>query len=220
MSAGYFMTMWHEKRHSARMMAPFHPGRLSRLCHAALAVGGGKDFLILSCVLLLSAALAFAMLTKGHDWGDDFAAYIGQAISILHGTMRQAVMRNAFTMRESSRAYAPIAAPWGYPALLAAAYLVCGGLNIFCLKLLNIPAFALFLVVFFRFVRRRLSRVDSTIVLSVLAFNSELLLFLNNILSDITFLFSRWGGILPCALSHDDASPCDQQRLDVREFTG
>jgi hypothetical protein len=155
-----------------------------------------KDLLIPSSVVLLSAALAYAMLTKGHDWGDDFAAYLAQAISILHGTMRQAVMMNAFTMRESSRAYGPIATPWGYPALLAPVYLACGGLNIFCLKVVNIPAFAAFLVVFFRFVRRRLSLVDSVIVLSVLSFNPELLRFQDNILSDITFLFLSTASIL------------------------
>jgi hypothetical protein len=155
-----------------------------------------KEFLILSSVVLLSAALAFAMLTTGHDWGDDFAAYLTQAISILHGTMRQAVMMNAFTMRESSRAYGPIATPWGYPALLAPVYLACGGLNILCLKLVNIPAFAAFLVVFFRFVRRRLSLVDSAIVLSVLSFNPELLRFQDNILSDITFLLLSTVSIL------------------------
>jgi hypothetical protein len=144
-------------------------------------VDARKDVLILSSIVLLSAALAFAMLTKGHDWGDDFAAYLTQAISILHGTMRQAVMMNAFTMRGSSRAYGPIATPWGYPALLAPIYLACGGLNIFCLKLVNIPAFAAFLVVFFRFLRRRLPLVDSAIVLSVLSFNPELLRFQDSI---------------------------------------
>jgi hypothetical protein len=147
-----------------------------------------SDLLILSSIVLLSAALAYAMLTKGHDWGDDFATYITQAISIPRGTMRQAVLRNAFTMHGSSRGYGPIAAPWGYPMLLAPAYLACGGLDILCLKLVNIPAFALFLVVFFRFLRRRLSLVDSAIVLSVLSFNPELLRFQDNILSDITFL--------------------------------
>jgi hypothetical protein len=106
------------------------------------------------------------------------------------------VMLNAVTMRESSRAYGPIATPWGYPALLAPVYLACGGLNIFCLKLVNIPAFAAFLVVFFRFVRRRLSLVDSAIVLSVLSLNPELLRFQDNILSDITFLFLSTASIL------------------------
>jgi hypothetical protein len=146
--------------------------------------------------VLLSGGLAFAMLTNGHDWGDDFAAYLTQAIGILHGTMRQVVTMNAFTMRESSRAYGPIATPWGYPTLLAPVYLVCGGLNIFCLKLVNIPAFAAFLVVFFRFVRRRLSLVDSVIVLSVLSLNPELLRFQDNILSDITFLFLSTASVL------------------------
>jgi hypothetical protein len=164
---------------------------------AGQAAGGTRtDLLILSSVTLISAALAFAMLTTGHDWGDDFAAYLAQAIGILHGTMRQVVMMNAFTMRESSRAYGPIATPWGYPALLAPAYLACGGLNILCLKAVNIPAFAAFLVVFFRFVRRRLSLVDSAIVLSVLSFNPELLRFQDNILSDITFLFLSTASIL------------------------
>jgi hypothetical protein len=155
-----------------------------------------QDLLILSSAVLLSAALAFAMLTKGHDWGDDFAAYLTQAISILHGTMRQVVMMNAFTMRESSRAYGPIATPWGYPTLLAPVYLACGGLNIFCLKLVNIPAFAAFLVVFFRFTRRRLPLVDSAIVLSLLSINPELLRFQDNILSDITFLFLSTASVL------------------------
>jgi hypothetical protein len=174
-----------------------HPTDGPAAAGAGQAVGGArKDLAILASVVLLSAVLAFAMLTKGHDWGDDFAAYLTQAISILHGTMRQAVMMNAFTMRGSSRAYGPIATPWGYPALLAPMYLACGGLNIFCLKLVNIPAFAAFLVVFFRFVRRRLSLVDSAIVLSALSFNPELLRFQDNILSDITFLFLSTASIL------------------------
>jgi hypothetical protein len=148
-----------------------------------------KQTLVLWPIVILSGALALAMLTKGHDWGDDFAAYIMQAAGILHGTVREPVAHTAFTMRESSRAYGPIATPWGFPTLLAPFYLACGGLNIFCLKLINIPFFALFLLAFFPFLARRLPPVDSVLVLSILAFSPVLLAFEDNVLSDVTFLF-------------------------------
>ena len=148
-----------------------------------------KQTLVLWSIVILSGALALAMLTKGHDWGDDFAAYIMQAAGIVHGTVREPVAHMAFTMRESSRAYGPIAAPWGFPTLLAPFYLACGGLNIFCLKLINVPFFAFFLIAWFALLTRRLSLVDSAIALSILAFSPALLSFQDNVLSDITFLF-------------------------------
>jgi hypothetical protein len=148
-----------------------------------------KQSLVLSLIVMLSAALAFAMLTRDHDWGDDFAAYILQAISITRGTVWESAARTASAMRQSSRFYGPTAAPWGFPALLAPWYLACGGLNIFCLKLINIPFFALFLLAFFPFLARRLPTVDSVLCLSILAFSPVLLAFEDNVLSDIAFLF-------------------------------
>src|ERR1017187_5041886 len=148
-----------------------------------------KQTLVLWSIVILSGALALAMLTKGHDWGDDFAAYIMQAAGIVHGTVREPVAHMAFTMRESYRAYGPIADHWGFPTLLAPFYLACGGLNIFCLKLINVLFFAFFLIAWFALLTRRLSLVDSAIALSILAFNPALLSFQNNVLSDITFLF-------------------------------
>ena len=145
--------------------------------------------LVLLSIVILSVALASAMLTNGHDWGDDFAAYIMQAAGIAHGTVREPVAHTAFTMRESSRPYGPVAAPWGFPILLAPFYMACGGLNIFCLKFINVLSFALFLIAWFALLIRRLSLVDSAICLSLLAFNPALLSFQNNVLSDITFLF-------------------------------
>ena len=145
--------------------------------------------LVLWSIVIVSGALASAMLTKGHDWGDDFAAYIMQAAGIAHGTVREPVAHMAFTMRESSRPYGPVAAPWGFPVLLAPFYIACGGLNIFCLKFINVLFFALFLIAWFGLLTRRLSLVDSAICLSLLAFNPALLSFQNNVLSDITFLF-------------------------------
>src|SRR5262249_21215667 len=119
----------------------------------------------------------------------DFAAYITQAISLLRGTENESIAHAAFAARQSSRYYGPIAAPWGFPAILAPVYRACGGLNIRCLKLVNIPFFAAFLTAFFFILIRRLSFLDSTIVLSVMAFSPVLLAFHDNVLSDLSFLF-------------------------------
>ncbi len=148
-----------------------------------------KQTLVLSPIVILSSVLAVAMLTNGHDWGDDFAAYILQAAGIVHGTVSEPVAHMTFTMRESSRAYGPVAAPWGFPALLAPFYLGCGGLNIFCLKLVNVPFFVFFLIAWFVFLTRRLALFDAAMVLAILAFNPALLSCQDNVLSDITFLF-------------------------------
>src|SRR3954453_14905377 len=59
--------------------------------------------LTLAAILILSTPLAVGMLTGGHDWGDDFAAYIMQAASIVHGGEREEVQRAAFAIHESSR---------------------------------------------------------------------------------------------------------------------
>lgn len=174
-------------------------------------------------IVTLSAALALGCFTNGHDWGDDFAGYISQASSLIHHTVGESVARTAFTMQQSSWPYAPIAYPWGFPVLLAPAYMACGGLNIFCLKLLNIPLFVLFLVVFSLLVARRLPLVDAALILSVMAFNPVLLQFLNNVLSDIAFLFaSTWAVLLIDRYIVDPAraegSPAGNVRLGVVIF--
>lgn len=140
-------------------------------------------------IILLSAALASSMLDRDHDWGDDWAAYVMQAQSIMDGAMREFVAHNAFTTQESTTFIGPVAYPWGFPALLVPFYAACGGLNILCLKSINVLFFALFLAVFFIFLNRRLSLFDSLLLLAVFAFSPTLLNFQNNLLSDIPFLF-------------------------------
>jgi len=146
--------------------------------------------------LVVSIVLAVAMRTADHDWGDDFAAYIMQAVSILHGTEQHEVARSAFAVRESSRYFGPVAAPWGFPALLAPVYAACGGLNIRCLKLANVPMFALFVLAFFLFLRSRLALADAVLVASAVAVNPVFLDFQNNVLSDIAFLGLSTLGVL------------------------
>lgn len=147
---------------------------------------------ILALILLASVFLGSSVLTRGHFWGDDFAAYIGQAQSILHGEMDSFVTRNGFTVSQSSREeghqMGPAAYPWGFPLMLVPVYALAG-LSPLALKLVGLLAYLGFLPVYFFLTRSRLPPAESLLAVSLFAFNPELLRFLDNILSDIPFLF-------------------------------
>ena len=63
-----------------------------------------KKFLIPLAIILLSTILAFGLLTKDHEWGDDWASYVMQAVAITKGDARGFMTHNTFTMRQSTHA--------------------------------------------------------------------------------------------------------------------
>jgi hypothetical protein len=146
------------------------------------------ELAILAAILLVSSTLSFSLLTDGHAWGDDFAAYIMQGWSLIHGTTEEFVRRNAFTIQNSTPVPGPITYPWGYPLLLAP---VLGflGVDLFTLKVLNVVFFALFLIVLHALLRRRLSGVLALLLVGAFACNPTLLRAQDHVLSDVPFLF-------------------------------
>ena len=60
------------------------------------------ELIALAIILILSTLLGTSQFTRGHAWGDDFAAYIMQAQSILKGNEQSFVERNTFTIEKSS----------------------------------------------------------------------------------------------------------------------
>ncbi|MBI3173486.1 MAG: hypothetical protein HYZ25_07195 [Chloroflexi bacterium] len=139
-------------------------------------------------ILLISALLSLSMLTRGHLWWDDFASYILQAQSLLHGNPQGFVAHNAFTIQQSSYPPGPIAYPWGFPILLTPV-LAIFGMKLLALKGLNTIFFLFFLVVFYQLTRTRLAPAWSLFLTAILAFNPVLLQAHDLILSDIPFLF-------------------------------
>jgi len=154
-----------------------------------------KNIAPLLLIVLASSALSFFMLTRGHVWLDDFAAYIMQAKSILAWNMDGFVHRNAFTIQNSSYPPGPAAYPWGFPLLLAPVYAVFG-LNALALKLVSIAFYALFLLVLYFFARTRLDEWDSILLTGCFAFTPSLLYANDFILSDIPYLAFSTLGIL------------------------
>lgn len=147
-----------------------------------------KDpFLIV--ILLLSLALGASTLTRGHEWGDDWASYVMQAQSILNGKMDEFIERNSFTIFESSVQIGPVAYPWGYPLTLTPVLLL-RGVHPLTLKLPGLLFFAGFLIFFYLLTETRLTRTERLLLVSLFAFNPALIKSLDYIISDIPFLFS------------------------------
>ena len=139
-------------------------------------------------ILVVSIVIGSSQLTRGHEWGDDFAAYIMQAKSILNGDMQNFVERNGITIHQSSTQIGPVAYPWGYPLLLTPVY-AAKGISPLALKLPGLFFFVGFLICIYLLTESRLPQTESLLLVSLFAFNPLLLTFLDHILSDIPFLF-------------------------------
>jgi 4-amino-4-deoxy-L-arabinose transferase-like glycosyltransferase len=142
--------------------------------------------LALGLILAASVALSACLLTRDHGWGDDFAAYIMQAQSILKGDMQGFVQHNTFTISESAYNIGPVTQLWGFPLLLAPA-VAAFGIDILRLKLVLTLLHAVFLCAFFLLARTRLDPGKSLLVTALVAFNPLWLQAQNDVLSDLPF---------------------------------
>lgn len=143
---------------------------------------------LLFAIILVAIVIAACTLTRGHQWGDDFAWYILQAKSVVNGTTDEFIEVSAFTNDQSTTHLGPLAYPWGYPLILAPVYAI-KGIHPLALKLPGLFFFAGFLVCLYLFAKDRFTRTESLLLVSLFAFNPLLLRFLDQILSDIPFLF-------------------------------
>jgi hypothetical protein len=85
---------------------------------------------LLFVIILISIIIGACTLTRGHQWGDDFAWYILQAKSIVNGTTDEFMEESAFTNYQSTTHLGPLAYPWGYPVILAPAYAIKGFIHL------------------------------------------------------------------------------------------
>lgn len=143
-------------------------------------------FLILLCA---SSLISFSTLTDGHHWGGDFSQYIMQARSIIAGVPAEVVEENRIMLQESSSPpFCPVAYPWGLPVLLAPFYAAFGA-DIFMLKLPGFIFYLLFLCTLFLGFRKYHSVPWLFALILFCSLNPETIRLLNDIGSDIPFLF-------------------------------
>lgn len=139
-------------------------------------------------IICLSVLIGAGSLRSGHEWGDDWAWYVLQAKSIWEGTPNEFIKISDFTNYQSTTHLGPLAYPWGYPLILAPFYAI-KGLSPLTLKLPGLFFYAGFLACLYFFAKSRFTQTESLLLVSLFAFNPLLLNFLNQILSDIPFLF-------------------------------
>ncbi len=138
-------------------------------------------------ILVVFCYIQIGVISNGHEWAGDFAAYLMQAQSILDGTTENYVELNTFTMNYSSVPMAPITYPWGYPLLLALV-IKFTGMKLFQLKLLNAFFYLVFLGVLWYGFGKYHSRKWLLCLVALFAFNPRMITFQNMLISDIPFL--------------------------------
>ncbi len=143
---------------------------------------------LLILILAISMMLASLSLTSGHSWGDDFAAYILQACSLVDGRIVDNIESNRFTIESSTYILGPVLYPWGYPILIAPIY-AAFGLSLIAYKILNIFIYLLFLICVYFIFEDRLDPIARLVMLGVLGFSPTMLAFQDHILSDLPYLF-------------------------------
>ena len=122
----------------------------------------------LGIVVAAAAVLAVALHRNGHARGDDFALYLRQARSLFDGNIGEVVADNRFAVLNSTGAFSPYAYPWGLPLLLSP-FVHLWDLDYARLKLVEVAAFCVWLVLIHGIVRRRVGRVLALAVTAAVA---------------------------------------------------
>jgi Dolichyl-phosphate-mannose-protein mannosyltransferase len=156
---------------------------------------GRAPHLCLLGIVILSSLLNLFALRKGHSWGDDFALYLAQAVSLVEGTTETLLHQNTFAMSHSSYPSGPNLYPWGFPIILSPIY-AAFGLSLLPMKILEIFFFEASVVVLFYIFLRRLGNILTLLSISLFAFNPYFLLLNDHLISDVPFLFFSFLSIL------------------------
>jgi hypothetical protein len=154
-----------------------------------------------AAIIVLSSVLCGLSLVEGISWDGDYGAYIRQGMSLVTGSVPEfiSVCR---AISEHSDLPCALVYTWGTPALFAFVYAFFG-VNIMAFKVFGVVCFISFLIVLWRQLEGQLSNGMRVAALGLFAFNPMMILFLNNVGSDLPFLvvstmaltvFAHWRG--------------------------
>ncbi|WP_353432643.1 hypothetical protein [Polynucleobacter sp. MWH-UH23A] len=144
--------------------------------------------LLLLPILIFSALLMKHFITNDHDWGDDFAQYIWQALTIVYGGYAEFMQTNTFIINNSSFVIGSITYPWGVPLVLSLIYRV-NGMDLIAFKYLGFFSYLLFLLTIYIGFLKYFPKKICLIVVAYFAINPFWVDGVNTIVSDIPFLF-------------------------------
>ena len=154
-----------------------------------------RDDLIAVALFLIVVVLGMGFLDRGHEWGDDFAAYMLEARAIANDTMEEQSYINRI-IHASELSFGNGVPPeavtyvWGYPLVLSVLFRIfgydpmAGGMPL-VYKLPNLIVYGLFVVVIYLFYRRRFAWKTSVFLALLFALHADMLAHTNAVMSDI-----------------------------------
>lgn len=157
-----------------------------------------RDFLIALLLTVIVLLFGFGSLSKGVPyWGDDFAAYLSEAIAIADGDLPAQTQRNYCMHRAvlpSNAEGRSLVYVWGYPLLLSLVYRTVGFdmqnfSTLIYYKFPSLICFALCAGVFYLLLRRRFSWRASLFLTLLFSTSGSFLYDINILYSDLVFLF-------------------------------
>lgn len=154
------------------------------------------DYILFALIIAAVLFLAVFSLDNSCSWGDDFAAYISEGISIADGYFDEQIKLNVrmhpskLTIEDLDE---PLVYVWGYPLLMALVYKLVGFdraafSSIIYYKLPSAIALALLAGVMYLFLRRRFGRTLSFTLAFLFCTCNYFRTFLNSVYSDLVFL--------------------------------
>jgi len=143
-----------------------------------------KQWLILVLLATIVVATQIASLRAGHDWGDDFAQYIQQALNLAAG---HPMLENGYIYNPSFPDLGPRAYPPGFPLLLTPVVKLAG-VDLRAMKIIGIACFGLALLAIFRLLFPILPFGYCLATIAGLGFTPFLWGLKDSITSDIPFL--------------------------------
>lgn len=126
---------------------------------------------------------------NGHNWGGDFALYIEQSQAMQEGKIHELYASNSYAMDHSGYAVGPYLYPFGFPLLITPVMVIVGmdfiALKWFCacFLLLSIP------MMYLLFKKKSTPLVVPLFITALIALHDEFVMFCDNVLSDLPFLF-------------------------------
>ncbi len=147
-----------------------------------------KTYLTLFLIILLVFVINLISFKNGHNWGDDFAAYIDQTRSIVDGTFDDFVSINEYRVENSTKRTGPLFSTWGLPFLLSPIYYTFG-LDIHVMKVYVYLFFLFFLLIVFLLFKDSLSNRENLLLVAIIAFSTWFFDFKDSVSPDVPFSF-------------------------------
>jgi hypothetical protein len=145
-------------------------------------------YTILFIIILFTFILNIFSFKNGHNWGGDFAEYVGLAKSIVDGTVDEFMSHYKYRIEHSTLWAHTTDLYWGISFLLSPVYYFFG-MDIHVMKIFIYIFFLLSLFVVFILFKDKLEYYQNILLVAIIGFNPYFFDFKDDIGTDLPYLF-------------------------------